>query len=132
MKNTSTSAELKYAIQLLEAEQIVKQERLIKQFTITYESLNPFNFLKNSLKDELTSSNIIDTIVAALVGEASGYLTKKITVGTSHNFIRKFIGSIMQFAINKVVSSHPETVKSIGQFLYEHLFNIKDSTNTEQ
>ena len=46
MQNITSTAGLKNAIQLLEAEQAVKGQLLKEQFYITYESLKPVNLLK--------------------------------------------------------------------------------------
>jgi len=132
MQNTSTLAELTFAIQLLEEEKAKKELQLKHQFHVTYESLKPINILKNTIQDVSSSINVTDSIIGALMGVASGYLTKKVAVGSSHNFFRKMLGSFLQVGVTTVVSNHPETVKSIGEFLYKNIFHKKDSNETPE
>jgi len=132
MQNTSTSAELKFAIQLLEVEHALKEQQLKQQFHRTYESLKPINIIKNTFSDLTSSSNITDTILGAVMGGASGFLSKKIAVGSSHNIFKKILGSVIQVGVSSVVSGHPETIKMVGQFLYQHLFRKKESNKFEQ
>ena len=131
MQNTSTSAELKFAIQLLENQCLLKEQQLKQQFELTYNSLKPINIIKNTIQDVTSSPIFTDSILGTVIGLASGYVTKKIAVGTSHNLFRKIIGSFLQVGVSTAVSTHPETIKSVGQFLYQRLFQKKDSHTTE-
>jgi len=130
MLHTSTSAELKYAIQLLEEEKALKGIMLKQQFLITYESLKPINIIKNTFNDLTTSANFTDTLLGTVMGIASGSVSKKIAIGGSTNIFRKILGSILQFGVTAVVSKHPETIKSVGEFLFTHIFP-KKKTNTQ-
>jgi hypothetical protein len=126
MENISSADGLKNAIQLLEFEKTYKEQLLREQFLVTFDSLKPVNILKNTLHDVTSSPNFIDNIIGATVGLASGYLSRKITVGRSANIFRKLIGSILQFGITSVVAQHPDSVKSIGQFILQHIPHKKE------
>lgn len=119
MRNISSSGELKNAIQLLEIEQSFKGQELKYQFNIVYDSLRPVNLIKSTLEDIATSKGLADT----LIGTATGYLTKKIVVGGSGNMIRKLMGSVLQFGVSKLVSRHPEAIRSVGQFIFQQIFS---------
>jgi len=121
---------LKTQIQLLEAEQSVKGQILKDQFYIVYENLKPLNILLRTLKDISSSPNLIDNVLSTTIGLASGYLSKKIFIGTSGNLIRKLIGSALQYGITDVVRQHPDTIKSLGQFILQHLFRKKEANST--
>ena len=41
------------------------------------------------------------------------------------NLIRKLLGSITQLGVTTVVAQHPDTIKSIGQFIFQHIFHNK-------
>jgi len=129
MQNTSTSAELKFAIQLLESQQLIKQEQLINQFKITYECLKPVNIIKDSINDFFKPPLASDNLLGTVIGLASGFLTKKIAVGTSHNLFRNILGSLIQVGVTSAVSNHSETIISIGQIIYQKLFH-KNNSNT--
>jgi len=126
MQNITNSTELKFAIQLLEIEQKAKGLLLKEQVLLAYENLKPVNIIKNSINEVTQSTNLIDNILGTTVGLASGYIAKKIVIGATGNFIKKIVGSIMQFGITKVVTQNPEAIKSVGQFLFQHIFPKKE------
>jgi hypothetical protein len=129
MVNITSTAGLKNAIQLLEAEHAVKGQLLKEQFYITYESLKPLSLLKSSLKEISSSPYLIDNILGSAIGLATGYLSKKIFIGKSGNIIRRLIGSLLQFGVTKVVAQHPDDIKSIGQFIFQHIFRKKEKNS---
>jgi len=126
MENITSVDGLKNAIQVMELEHEYKQQLLKEQFSLTYESLKPINLIKSTFHDVTSSPYLIDNILGATVGLASGYISRKIVVGGSVNLIRKLLGSVLQFGITNVVSQHPESIKSIGQFIYQHILRKKE------
>jgi len=131
MQNITSSAELKNAILLLEDEQAVKGQLLKEQFFITYESLKPFNILRNALKEISSSPYLIDNILGTATGLATGYLSKKVFIGASANIIRKLIGSLLQLGVTNAVAKHPDGIKSLGQFIFQHIFHKKEKNSEE-
>jgi hypothetical protein len=121
---------LRNQIQLLESEQAIKGQDLKEQFYIVYESLKPLNLLLRTLKDVSSSPNLIDNVLGTTIGLASGYLSKKIFIGSSGNLIRKLIGSALQFGVTDAVRQHPDSIKSLGQFILQHLFRKKEANST--
>lgn len=132
MRNTSSYIRLKDAIELLEDEQAFKRELLKEQLNITFESLKPLNLITNALKDISSLPNLSENVLGSAVGLASGYLSKRIFIGTSGNIIRKLIGLILQFGITSVVSRHPEAIRSFGQFILEHIFSKKEANSNNR
>jgi hypothetical protein len=130
MENITSTAGLKKAIELLEAEQVVELQRLKEQFYPAYESLKPVNLLKSTLKDIRSSPYLIDNIIGTALGLATGYLSKKMVVGVSVNRVRKLIGSILQFGITNVVAQHADSIKSYGRYFLQHIFSKKDSISS--
>jgi hypothetical protein len=126
MQNITSAAELKDAIQLLEAEQGIKGQLLKEQLYITYESLKPVNLLRHTLKEISSSPYLVDNISGTAMGLLSGFLSKKIFVGTSGNLIRKLIGSILQFGVTNAVAHNSDVIKSVGQALLQHFFRKKN------
>jgi hypothetical protein len=126
MENITSSAGLKNAIQLLEAEQTIQVQLLKEQFFLTYKSLKPVNILLGTLKDVALSPNLIDNILGTAVGLATGYLSKKIVIGASSNIVRKLFGSMLQLGVTNAVSQHPESIKSVGQFIFQHIFRKRN------
>ncbi|MFA6923483.1 MAG: hypothetical protein WC223_04435 [Bacteroidales bacterium] len=129
MQEITTISGLKNAIQLLEVEQAANEHLLKEQFHHTYESLKPVNILKSTLHDIASSPYLINNILGTTTGLATGYLTKKIAVGSSKNIFRKLIGSVLQFGVTNVVAQHPDTIKSIAQFIFQNIFNKKETNS---
>ena len=126
MQNITPTDELKNAIQLLEVEQAAKWQVLKEQFHLTYESLKPVNLFKSTLNEVASSPYLIDNIIGNAVGLATGYLSKKIVIGASGNIFRKIIGFILQFGVANFVAHRPDAIKSIGQFILQHVFRKKE------
>jgi hypothetical protein len=125
MQNITSTDGLKNAIQLLEVEQGFKGQLLKEELLLAYESLRPVNILRSTLKEISSSPYLIDNISGTAMGLVSGFLSKKIFVGTSGNLIRKLIGSFLQFGVTNVVAKNSDVIKSIGQALIQHFFRKK-------
>jgi len=130
MQHITSSAGLKDAIQLLEVEQEIRGQLLKGQLYVAYESLKPLNLLKHTLKEITSSPYMIDNISGGAMGLVSGFLSKKIFVGTSGNLIRKLIGSLLQFGITNVVAQNSGAIRSVGKALFHHFFH-KNELNSE-
>jgi hypothetical protein len=126
MKNITSVAGLKNAIQLLEDEQAGKGQLLKEQFYITYNSFKPGNLLGGTLKEMVSSPYLIENIIDTTISIATGYLAKKIVVGASSNMIRRLLGSVMQLGVTNLVTKHPDTIKRIGQFVFQRFFHKKE------
>ena len=127
MENITSATALKSAIQLLEVEQDINEQLLKEQFYITFESLRPANLLRSTFHDVVSSPHLVDDLLGTAVGLATGFVSKKVMmIGASGNIIRKLIGSALQLGITTVVSQHPETIKSIGQFILQRILHKKE------
>lgn len=121
MENITSRAGLINSIHLVEAERTIKGQLFKEQLFITYESLKPVNLLKYTLKEISSSPYMIDDLSGTALGLASGFLSKKIIIGTSGNIIRKLIGSILQFGVTNVVAHNSHLLKSVAQTLFQHI-----------
>jgi len=126
MQNITSTADLKKAIQQLEVEHAYNKQLLKEQFNIVSESLRPLNILKGTLKDISTEPHLINNVLGTATGIATGYLTKKIIVRGSGNIFRKLIGSALQIGVTNVVAQHPETIKSIGRFIFQYFLHKRE------
>ena len=132
MEKITCAAELKIAIQTLEFQRDVQGELLKEQFLVTFESLKPANMIKTTLHEITSSPYLIDNMLGAITGIVSGYISKKIAVGTSHSVIRKVMGSVLQFSITNLVAQHPDILKLAGNFLIKKIFQKKEEAKTEE
>ncbi|MDI1233720.1 MAG: hypothetical protein PSX81_05525 [bacterium] len=125
--NTRTSKkDLQILIQELERKQGIELELLKKEAIETYKNLNPFNLIKENVKELLTAPDLKDNIIGNVAGLATGYLSKAIVVGSSHNPITKIAGSLIQMLISNSIAKHPEKVLGIATKV-SHWFDKKDS-----
>ena len=127
MQDRSASEVLQSTIQLLEIHQSIKEEIFREQLNVAYERLKPLNLLRSTFQEVTSSPNLFENILGTTVGLATGYLSKKIMIGTSGNIFRKFFGFLMQVGITNTVAKHPETVNSIGRYIYRHFLHKKES-----
>jgi hypothetical protein len=132
MHSITSLNELKNAIQLLEVEQAEKRQLLKNQLSIAYESLRPINILRKALKDIASSDDLTDNILGTVSGLASGYLSKKVFIGTSGNLFRKLFGSILQLGVTTVVSQHPDVIKSLGHSILQYFLRKKETKSKTQ
>jgi len=131
MEKITCAAELKIAIQNLEFEHEVQGQLLKEQFFVTFESLKPVNLIKSTLHEITSSPYLLDNMLGAIMGMVSGFVSKKIAVGTSHSLIRKIAGSLLQFGVTNVVAQHSDILKSIGNFIMDKVFH-KNINNIEK
>ena len=108
MKMNNESQVLQQAIQLLKEKQALELAQLTEQYHRTYESLQPVNLIKNVFGQLTNSSEIKGNILNSVIGLVSGYATKKVVLGSTHNPVKKILGAVLQFAITNFVSKKAE------------------------
>jgi triphosphoribosyl-dephospho-CoA synthetase len=132
MEKITTSYELKMAIQRLEAEQTAHLDDLKGQLHSTYERLKPANLLKSALNKITSTTYLNENVLSPIVALASGYIAKKITVGSSNNLFRKILGSFAQFEVTNVVSKHAKEIISFVQSVAQQLMSKKEEDPSEE
>jgi hypothetical protein len=125
MQKIESVVGLKNAIQLLEAEQDDKGQLLKEQFFLTLESFKPANLLRSTVNDIASSPYLIDNILVTALGLVSGFISKKMFIGTSGNKLRKLIGHVLQFGVTNFVALHPGAIKTIGWSIIQHVARKK-------
>jgi hypothetical protein len=122
MQKISSVAELKYAIQQLEVEQSEKERVLRAQVYITYESFRPVNVIRRMFRDIFSSKGLGEDLTGTTFGMATGYLIKKLFIGSSGNIFKKLLGSVLQYGLSNFVSRNSEVIKSVGHMIISNLF----------
>jgi len=130
MENISSTADLKEAIQILEAEQAEHLQQLREEFYFTLESLKPANLISSSLKEIASSPYLVNNILGVAVGLFSGYLTRKtMLIGLPDNKYGRIISNALQFGITNLVARSPKAIKSFGQYVFQKIFRKKEKNN---
>ena len=104
MKNKNNAQTLHLAIQSLKEKQKNELILLKTQFEKTYEGFRPLNILKNTISEVTTSSDLKSSLVNNAIGLATGYLSKKFLLGSTHNPFKKILGTIVEFGIANFVA----------------------------
>lgn len=119
MENISSPAELKEAIQLLEAEKLVHIQELRENFFLAYDSLKPANLIESTMKEIGSSPYLFNNIFNVALGLTAGYLSKKaILIGRSNNKSRKLLGLMLQLGVTNLIVYAPNAIKSFVQDIF--------------
>ena len=125
MEKITNVAGLKNAIQVLEDEQAIKEQLLKDQLYLTYASFKPAKLLGMTMKEMVASPHFVDNVIDTTIGLATGYLSRRIVVGSSANIMRKILGTIVQAGVTKILTMHSDTVKSYGKLAFQQIFRRK-------
>lgn len=118
MKTLNSIEELEQAIAILEIEHQAKGAALKTQFSAAYRSLSPIDLIKEAFKKgEADTPSMLEHAIVNGLSLASGYITRRIVVSATSGFIRKALGSILQFGASTMVSHNADAIHSIRQFL---------------
>lgn len=131
MKQKNETDALNEAISLLENKRAEELKLLKEQLHLVSESLKPINLIKNTWHEVASSPEIKNNIVNNTIGLATGYLTKKVLFGASHNPVKKLIGTLLQFAVANVVSKHSDGIKSTGENLLHRFLKYRKEAQRE-
>lgn len=104
--------ELDAAISLLQERQSQEAILLNEQYLKTYESLKPLNLLKSTFKALVTAPDFKEDLINTSLGFASGYLSKKLAVGSTNNPIKQMLGSFIQMSVTSVVSKNADSIRA--------------------
>jgi hypothetical protein len=118
-------AGLKNAIQLLEVEQADKGQLLKEEFFVALESLRPANLFRRTVNDIASSPYLIENILGTAMGLVSGFISRKIVIGSSGNKLRKLIGHVLQLGVTNFIALHPGAIKTIGWSVIQHFVRKK-------
>jgi len=112
MTKIAAGDRLKNTIKDLEDDQAISSELIKRQINHIKENLKPANIVKNSLNKAIASPNLVENVLSITTGLATGYLTKKITVGSKGNLLRRILGVSIQLGITTIVAKHPKAIKT--------------------
>jgi hypothetical protein len=122
MKNRNETDALNELILAQEIKYSNDLAQLKDQFDVAYESIKPINLVKNLFHEVTASPEIKIDLVSNAIGLGTGFLTKTLLVGFSHNPIKKVIGTVFEFAVANIASKHSNKIKLIGGNLFNHFF----------
>lgn len=117
MKKITSIAELTESIQLLETRHEYEGTLLKEQFITSYKSLKPVNILRSTFKEVISAPDLKTKVINAALSFGTGFITRKIFIGRSHNIFTKLLGSILEVVVANKVAKNADTITSIGSKL---------------
>ncbi len=103
MKTINQKKELEAKIAVLRSRQAVDYKILKDQYHVTIDSFKPFNLIKNTLEDVITSPNIKANLINGAISFGSNYLTKNVLSEDSKNPIKRVLGKVLKFALKNFI-----------------------------
>ena len=111
---TNPNEILALRILALEEQQKLELMRLKEVIREASTKLNPLEIIKNAIATENNTDGLGTNIVHDLIGMSTGFVSKKL-----------MLGSILQFAVAKFVSNHSEKIQAMGEVLFQKLLPSK-------
>ena len=125
MQKITSTASLKEAIQLLEAEKAANSKLLKEQFVNTYESFKPISLLRSTLHDISSSPNMVENILGTALGLGAGYLSRSILPGVTAMRFGKLLGPVLQLGVTNFVTKQSGNLRSFGEVMLLRIFRKK-------
>ena len=125
MQKITSTAGLKRAIQLLEAEKAANGKLLKEQFISTYESFKPASLLRSTLKDISSSPNLIENVIGTALGLGAGYLSRSILPGVTAMRFGKLLSPVIQVGVTNFVAKQSGNIRSAGELMLLRIFRKK-------
>lgn len=107
MYRINSDKSLAEAILNLEAQRVIELEILKKHAEFTLHELNPVTIVKEKIHDGLsnigetvTSNGFKNDLLKTGIGLATGFLTKKLLVGSKGGILKRLLGTAVQAAVS--------------------------------
>ncbi len=113
-QSISNQEELLAAITLLENKRSAQSSLVRKEFWTLYEGLKPVNLIKTTIEEVRNSPDLSGGMINSAIGIASGMITNKLFVGSSHNPVRKVVGTLLMFGVRKLITENQPIMNAIG------------------
>lgn len=131
MKNNNDTDALNELIIIEEKRYATDLALLKEQFHVAYESVKPINLIKTAFHQISSSPEIKNDLVSNAIGLGTGFLSKKLLIGSTHKPVTRVFGTLLQFAVANLVAKHSNTIKFIGGNLLKNFFK-KSRTSTRK
>jgi hypothetical protein len=105
MKTTSEKQALIAKINTLQAQQVEDLAEFKEQLELAYDSIKPLNFIKNTLHQITSSSDIRSDLLHGAVNITTALIGKNLIAGLAETPIKKMINGILRFFGKK---THPK------------------------
>ncbi|MEO7120845.1 MAG: hypothetical protein ABIY62_07105 [Ginsengibacter sp.] len=104
LEKIANTDELTSAIKRLERQRFLLEEDLKDEFHIILESLKPTNILRHTIHEVQASTELKHNLLKVAVGLGAGYFSRKLVIGKSAGFVKKALGTAIQYGITNFVA----------------------------
>lgn len=132
MARLSAAESLKESIRMLEFRQMEERDNFKKHFSLTYQSLNPINLLKNTLRDLGGSTELKNSFYETILPILTGFLTQRMMVRSKAGTFMKIIGAVLQYGLTSFVTKNSENIRLIVSSLIDKLVNPDTEEDDEE
>jgi hypothetical protein len=115
---------LKEAICLLKKKKKIEHDLLKEQFHDVQESLKPINLIKSLFHSFTEDAGAKKSLLDNLLGIATGFVSKKLLIGNSHNILKNIFGFLIQQVVQKVVVQNSDTIKNYSSAVFSLVNNF--------
>jgi hypothetical protein len=124
---------LDQSIRQVEAEHATTHKVFRENLALAGENLNPSSIIGMMINPGKNKQDIEDKTISpvdSVIGMTSGFITKKLLLGATHNPLLKLAGYLVQVGVTELVSRHPEQIKWAGNTLFQLLSRKKKEEKT--
>lgn len=121
--------ELREAIQQLETDRVVQVYLLKQEFETAYESIKPFNLIKNNLENTSGSTVLGNNLFSTSIELAIGYLVKQWVIKKSNNPFRAMLGSAVQIGVINLLEKYRGVLEIVGSTLLQLILHKVKKSN---
>ena len=114
MQVITTKTGLENAIRQLESRRVSQADALREHWEMTREELNPVNIFKDEVRDTLSSPDFTGTVTKGIFSLVSGFITKKLVVGSSDSSFKKILGTLAQTGATGMIYKNSDQMASSG------------------
>jgi hypothetical protein len=101
----ANTTDLDTAIKRLERKSRLLEEDMKEDVHSLLENLKPANILRATLDEVQESTPLKHNLLKIAVGLGAGYFSRKMVIGKSAGFVKKALGTALQYGITQFVAS---------------------------
>ncbi len=113
----STLEQLRQQISMLEKKQSFELQQMHDAFKEAYENLKLRDLVKEGVDVVVDKTEIKDKVINNTVGAATGFLAKRILLGSKLGPVGGLLGLALQLGVSSVVSNNMDNIKAFGKKL---------------
>jgi hypothetical protein len=116
LESIANTTDLGTAIKRLERRKAVLEEELKDSFHQLAEGLKPTNILKNTIHEVQESTALKHNLLKVALGLGAGYFSRKLLVNKSAGFVKKALGTALQYGITNFIAKKSDDDDDTEEF----------------